>query len=122
AIAILNAIVVALTESEIVWFFLLSAFVYMAISLQKTNMNLFSFFPPFLFTGLASTSDNEILPSLFLFFLKAGAFVFGSGPAIVPFLHGGVVVEHKWLTEAQFLDAVAIPMITPGPVVITVSF
>ena len=121
-IAILNIIVVALTESEIVWLFLLSGFLYMAISLKKTNMNLFSFFPPFLFTGLASTSDNEILKSLFLFFLKAGAFVFGSGLAIVPFLHGGVVVEHQWLSEAQFLDAVAIAMITPGPVVITVSF
>ena len=69
-IAILNIIVVALTESEIVWLFLLSGFLYMAISLKKTNMNLFSFFPPFLFTGLASTSDNEILKSLFLFGLK----------------------------------------------------
>jgi chromate transporter len=49
-------------------------------------------------------------------------FVFGSGLAIVPFLHGGVVQEHHWLTETQFLDAVAVAMITPGPVVITVAF
>jgi chromate transporter len=56
------------------------------------------------------------------FFTKAGLFVFGSGLAIVPFLHGGVVVEHRWLTERQFLDAVAVAMITPGPVVITVGF
>jgi chromate transporter len=56
------------------------------------------------------------------FFLKAGAFVFGSGLAIVPFLHGGVVSEFHWLTEEQFLDAVAVAMITPGPVVITVGF
>src|SRR5690242_15911553 len=48
--------------------------------------------------------------------------VFGSGLAIVPFLHGGVVVEHRWLTERQFVDAVAVAMITPGPVVITVGF
>ena len=48
--------------------------------------------------------------------------VFGSGLAIVPFLHGGVVIEHHWLTERQFLDAVAVAMITPGPVVITVAF
>jgi chromate transporter len=48
--------------------------------------------------------------------------VFGSGLAIVPFLHGGVVQEHHWLTETQFLDAVAVAMITPGPVVITVAF
>jgi chromate transporter len=56
------------------------------------------------------------------FFTKAGAFVFGSGLAIVPFLHGGVVKEYGWLTEQQFLDAIAVAMITPGPVVITVGF
>ncbi|HEY5826629.1 MAG TPA: chromate efflux transporter, partial [Cyclobacteriaceae bacterium] len=55
-------------------------------------------------------------------FTKAGAFVFGSGLAIVPFLYGGVVKEYGWLTEQQFLDAVAVAMITPGPVVITVGF
>ncbi|HEY2893154.1 MAG TPA: chromate transporter [Pirellulales bacterium] len=59
---------------------------------------------------------------LVLFFAKAGAFVFGSGLAIVPFLYGGVVHDHQWLTEQQFLDAVAIAMITPGPVLITVAF
>ena len=59
---------------------------------------------------------------LFMFFLKSSLFVFGSGLAIVPFLHGGVVQEHHWLTETQFLDAVAVAMITPGPVVITVAF
>lgn len=53
---------------------------------------------------------------------KAGAFVFGSGLAIVPFLYGGVVKEYEWLNERQFLDAVAIAMTTPGPVVITVAF
>ena len=53
---------------------------------------------------------------------KAGAFVFGSGLAIVPFLYGGVVTENHWLTERQFVDAVAVAMITPGPVVITVGF
>ncbi len=56
------------------------------------------------------------------FFTKAGAFVFGSGLAIVPFLHAGVVTENHWLTEQQFVDAVAVAMITPGPVVITVGF
>jgi chromate transporter len=57
-----------------------------------------------------------------LFFAKAGVFVFGSGLAIVPFLHGGVVTEHHWLNEKQFVDAIAVAMITPGPVVITVGF
>ena len=63
-----------------------------------------------------------VLMQIFWFFTKAGAFVFGSGLAIVPFLHGGVVEQYHWLTDAQFLDAVAVAMITPGPVVITVAF
>ncbi len=63
-------------------------------------------------------SSWEIL----LFFTKAGAFVFGSGLAIVPFLYEGVVHHYGWLSEQQFLDAVAVAMITPGPVVITVAF
>jgi chromate transporter len=62
------------------------------------------------------------LPALFVFFATAGLVVFGSGLAIVPFLHGGVVVERHWLTEQQFLDAVAVSLLTPGPVVITVAF
>src|SRR5918911_4602032 len=60
--------------------------------------------------------------TLFTFFAVAGTFVFGSGLAIVPFLYGGVVREHRWLTDRQFLDAVAVAMITPGPVVITTGF
>lgn len=68
------------------------------------------------------TGDAGLLFQIGLFFGKAGAFVFGSGLAIVPFLYGGVVVEHQWLTEKQFVDAVAVAMITPGPVVITVGF
>jgi len=60
--------------------------------------------------------------TIFLFFLKAGTFVFGSGLAIVPFLYGSVVNGFHWLTERQFLDAVAVAMITPGPVVITSGF
>ena len=59
---------------------------------------------------------------IFLYFAKAGMFVFGSGLAVVPFLYGGVVEGHHWLTDHQFVDAVAVAMITPGPVVITVAF
>ena len=62
------------------------------------------------------------LMAIFLFFAASGLIVFGSGLAIVPFLHGGVVVERHWLTEQQFLDAVAVSLLTPGPVVITVAF
>jgi len=63
-----------------------------------------------------------LLAQLLGFFSFAGAFVFGSGLAIVPFLHGGVVLDHRWLTEQQFRDAVAVALITPGPVVITTAF
>lgn len=71
---------------------------------------------------LASATDANTLIQIALFFTKAGAFVFGSGLAIVPFLYSGVVTEHHWLTEKQFVDAVAVAMITPGPVVITTGF
>jgi chromate transporter len=64
----------------------------------------------------------DILGQLFWFFAKAGSFVFGSGLAIIPFLYGGVVKEFQWLNPQQFLDAVAVAMITPGPVVITTGF
>lgn len=66
--------------------------------------------------------EPNVLLALGVFFGKAGAFVFGSGLAIVPFLYGGVVKEYHWLNDRQFLDAVAVAMITPGPVVITVGF
>ena len=72
--------------------------------------------------AVATGIDCSILVQIAIFFAKAGAFVFGSGLAIVPFLYAGVVNEHHWLTERQFLDAVAVAMITPGPVVITVGF
>lgn len=66
--------------------------------------------------------DWSPLAQIGVFFAKAGAFVFGSGLAIVPFLYGGVVHDYHWLNERQFVDAVAVAMITPGPVVITVGF
>jgi chromate transporter len=77
---------------------------------------------PGLVTGLLGAASFGTVVSVFLFFLKAGAFVFGSGLAIVPFLYGGVVGKFHWLTERQFLDAVAVAMITPGPIVITSGF
>ena len=63
-----------------------------------------------------------LLGKLAAYFAEAGALVFGSGLAIVPFMHGGVVNDFHWLSERQFLDAIAVAMITPGPVVITVAF
>ena len=69
-----------------------------------------------------AADPGDVLAQILLFFTKAGAFVFGSGLAIIPFLQQGVVQQFGWLTEHQFLDAVAVAMITPGPVVITVAF
>jgi chromate transporter len=68
------------------------------------------------------STDGSTLVDIALFFSKAGAFVFGSGLAIVPFLYGGVVEQFGWLNEQEFLDAVAVALITPGPVVITTGF
>ncbi len=76
----------------------------------------------FLHVAGAAGSDGNLLLQILLFFSKAGAFVFGSGLAIVPFLQQGVVHDFGWLTEHEFLDAVAVALITPGPVVITVAF
>ena len=70
----------------------------------------------------AGTADPATLLALGIFFFKAGAFTFGSGLAIVPFLQQGVVRDFGWLSEREFLDAVAMGMITPGPVVITAVF
>ncbi|MBI5364893.1 MAG: chromate transporter [Planctomycetes bacterium] len=75
-----------------------------------------------IFAGLHGPADSATLMRIAWYFTEAGVFVFGSGLAIVPFLHGGVVSEFHWLDERQFLDAVAVAMITPGPVVITVAF
>jgi chromate transporter len=67
-------------------------------------------------------ANVPILGKLMLFFLKAGALTFGSGLVIVPFLEQGLVQEFGWLDQRQFLIAVAIGMISPGPVVITATF
>ncbi len=72
--------------------------------------------------ALPIATGNTLLLQIALFFTKAGAFVFGSGLAIVPFLYSGVVKDYGWINEQEFLDAVAVAMITPGPVVITVGF
>jgi chromate transporter len=89
--------------------------------LPGSSAGVFAF--PLLVPGfLLGTAAVGTQIALVLFFLKAGAFIFGSGLAIVPFLREGVVNQHHWLTERQFLDAVAMGLITPGPVVITAAF
>jgi chromate transporter len=110
-------------EQEIVTLILLAGFLtwfYKAPPRWLTRTPANSFLPMFLIQAQPIMEDK--LTQIALFFTKAGAFVFGSGLAIVPFLYGGVVKEYHWLNEQQFLDAVAVAMITPGPVVITVGF
>src|SRR5437867_3018566 len=121
------AITTAWTKSEIIWLFILCGAVAMLVKAppvvpsRATSAMFVGGLGPLL-TGIHGLASIATVGVLFLFFLKAGAFVFGSGLAIVPFLYGGVVAKFHWLTERQFVDAVAVAMITPGPVVITAAF
>ncbi|WP_035670287.1 chromate transporter [Flavobacterium sp. 83] len=116
-------ILTAVTQKEELLLFIALGLIYMVVKAppewikKPKNTSLF-----LLTTAAFSTIELGKLGDLAWFFIKAGAFVFGSGLAIVPFLHAGVVNEHGWLIEHQFVDAVAVAMITPGPVVITVGF
>jgi chromate transporter len=117
--------VTAWTESEIVWVFIAGGVLgLVARGLQATGSRsvALAVAPVWLVSGLHGPAASETLWRIWWFFAEAGAFVFGSGLAIVPFLYGGVVDRFHWLTERQFLDAVAVAMITPGPVVITTAF
>ncbi len=116
------ATITFVTQQEQVLLFVATGLIYMFVKA-----------PPKWFTNKIANSlvllqigfwnfETGTLGKIAIFFAKAGAFVFGSGLAIVPFLHAGVVTENHWLTEQQFVDAVAVAMITPGPVVITVGF
>jgi chromate transporter len=130
AIYLAAAVVTVVTESETVWLFLAAGVVVWLVKAPPKN-----WFPKGGSAGvialgdhlptacsIGTTLDWPVLAQIGVFFAEAGAFVFGSGLAIVPFLYGGVVNDHHWLTERQFVDAVAVAMITPGPVVITVGF
>jgi chromate transporter len=127
-IFIVMALTTAWTEREIVWLFVLAGVLTATLALVRMRRPsswsgglgapaLFALVLPATVAPLAPS-----LPNIFWLFAKAGAFVFGSGLAIVPFLYGELVQTHAWLNDRQFLDAVAVAMITPGPVVITVAF
>lgn len=121
---ILGVVITILTKSENVLLFLSAGTIYMMVKsppdwIRKSQTTT----TIFIFAGIGFWSfEPDTLWDIALFFTEAGAFVFGSGLAIVPFLHSGVVIDHQWLNEHQFVDAVAVAMITPGPVVITVGF
>jgi chromate transporter len=120
------AVVTAWTESEVVWVFLGAGFLAMVVRgwplWRARGTVALLLFPPLLYSGLRGPATADALWHIGWYFAEAGSFVFGSGLAIVPFLHSGVVNDFGWLDERQFLDAVAVAMITPGPVVITVGF
>jgi len=127
AVYLVVAIVTVATENEIAWLFLAAGvLVCMWRSpprwLHRGGLGALAGVPLAEGSGVLSSVDWPLLGQIGVFFAKAGAFVFGSGLAIVPFLYGHVVTEAHWLSERQFVDAVAVAMITPGPVVITVGF
>jgi len=127
-IFIVSGAVTAWTETENVALFIASGIVAVLVKHPPKwgrNPSLGAFavpLPLWSVTGIHGPATTSTLLTIGWFFTEAGAFVFGSGLAIVPFLHGGVVTRFGWLDNQQFLDAVAVAMITPGPVVITVGF
>jgi chromate transporter len=127
-IVLVNAAVVAWTEAELLWVFALSGGVVLAARFWRDRSaaagQVASAAAPWwwLVSGMHGPASSDTFWQITWFFSKAALVVFGSGLAVVPFLHGGVVRDFGWLTERQFLDAVAVSMITPGPVVITVAF
>ncbi|KIF80081.1 chromate transporter [Noviherbaspirillum autotrophicum] len=127
AIYLLLLVVTVVTESEVGWLFLASGVVVWLLRappkwLARGGVHAAALIQAPMTGAWLGSMDTSLLTQIGLFFGKAGAFVFGSGLAIVPFLYGGVVQQHHWLNEKQFVDAVAVAMITPGPVVITVGF
>ena len=119
---LLAAIITYVTQQEQVLLFVAAGIIYMFVKAPPTWFNNKMANSIILLQIGFWNFDTGTLGKIALFFAKAGTFVFGSGLAIVPFLHAGVVAENHWLTEQQFVDAVAVAMITPGPVVITVGF
>jgi chromate transporter len=124
AIFLVSAAVTVITKSEIVWIFLgAGVLVWLVRAPPKLTRGAMHSSAAPLLTWLALDNvDWHKLGQIGAYFAYAGSFVFGSGLAIVPFLYGGVVQEYHWLTDRQFVDAVAVAMITPGPVVITTGF
>jgi len=117
-------------RAEVAWIFLASGVVgilyYGSWLRTKASASTASSFvvgiPLLAGTGGAATSSGTMLGKLFAFFLKAGSLTFGSGLVIVPFLEKGLVQQTGWLNEREFLVAVAMGMMSPGPVVITATF
>jgi len=120
---VLGIAVTVITQKEDTLLFTACGIIYMFVKAPPKWIKKPNLLPSVLMVGTGFWHyEGKTLHEIGWFFLKAGAFVFGSGLAIVPFLHGGVVEQFGWLTEQEFVDSVAVAMITPGPVVITVAF
>jgi chromate transporter len=120
---LIAAVITIVTQSEEVLLFVGAGLIYMLIKAPPKWFKKPPVANSMMLAGIGFMQFQwSTLGQIAWFFTKAGAFVFGSGLAIIPFLHGGVVTEYQWLGEREFLDAVAVAMITPGPVVITVGF
>jgi chromate transporter len=118
-----GVIITVITKREDVLFFIICGVIYMLVKAPPQWIKRPASAPSLILLSVGFWQyEGKTLQQIGWFFLKAGAFVFGSGLAIVPFLHSGVVQEFGWLNEREFLDAVAVAMISPGPVVITVAF
>ena len=126
AIFAVAAAVTIITQSEELWLFLGAGVLVWLLRAPpkfiKPSSTLHSSAIPLLALLGLSNVDWTKLWQITKYFFYAGSFVFGRGLAIVPFLYSGVVKEYGWLTDHQFLDAVAVAMITPGPVVVTTGF
>jgi len=126
AIFVVNAVATAVLQAEVVWAIVGAGLLVWllrappkfggAARLREAASG------PLLAAFAFGSADPDKLLKILGYFAYAGTFVFGSGLAIVPFLYGGVVKDYHWLTDRQFVDAVAVAMITPGPVVITTAF
>jgi len=120
---LLGVVFTVITQKEDILLFTGCGVIYMLVKAPPKWIRKPSALPVLIWTGTGFWQyEGKTLQELGWFFLKAGAFVFGSGLAIVPFLHSGAVDQYHWLNEQEFVDAVAVAMITPGPVVITVAF
>jgi chromate transporter len=124
-IAIAVCAITAVTGAEVVWSFIAAGIFGALYYGGGIRGGAASFSPVGMLAavkGLAWTGSGASPGALGWFFFKAGAFTFGSGLAIVPFLQHGLVDQHHWLTDQQFVDAVAMGLISPGPVVIMATF
>ncbi len=125
AIFAVSAIATALLEGEPILLLIMAGIVNLLVVTKGSFLSrnkLRFFFPAYILDIVPAIGNAPSFIELFLYFVKAGSVVFGSGLAIVPFLYGDVVTQNHWLTNKQFVDAVAVSMITPGPLVITVAF